>query len=190
MILYRRKNTALSHWKIIRRKIIKRNYEHQCQYFVTIIFHANQISGKDEIAKNECSRAYKSSGMQVSNDAIQGGAMTRNRSSKDTRDDDPWCGSMGLVWSWDDYCFIRFRCGSFFVGRLLLFFTGRPCLSSFTGSAAPIVKTTEVDARDAEGELSADGLNWLNELGLDWLNSVGLGWLVLNWLNWLGLGLS
>jgi len=34
-----------------------------------------------------------------------------------------------------------------------------PCLSSFTGSAAPIVKTTGVDARDAEGELSADGLN-------------------------------
>jgi len=69
-----------------------------CQsYFMPIIFCTNQISGKDEIANNECSRAYKSSGMQVSNDAIQGVVMTRNRSSKDTRDDDPLCGSMDLV---------------------------------------------------------------------------------------------
>ena len=56
-----------------------------------IIFRANQISGKDEIAKNECNRAYKSSGMQVRNDAIQG-AMTRNKPSKETTilDVDPW----------------------------------------------------------------------------------------------------
>jgi len=41
---------------------------------------------------NECNRAYKSSGMQVSYDTIQGRAMTRNRPSKDTRDDvvNPW----------------------------------------------------------------------------------------------------
>jgi len=51
---------------------------------VPIIFHANQISGKDEIAKNECNRAYKSSGMQVRNDAIQEGVMTRNRPLKET----------------------------------------------------------------------------------------------------------
>jgi len=56
-----------------------------CQsYFIPIIFRANQISGKDEIAKNECNRAYKSSGMQVRNNAIQGRAMTRNRPSKET----------------------------------------------------------------------------------------------------------
>ena len=63
-----------------------------CQsYFMPIIFRANQISGKDEIAKNECNRAYKSSGMQVRNDAIQG-AMTRNKPSKETTilDVDPW----------------------------------------------------------------------------------------------------
>ena len=95
---------------------------------------------------------------------------------------------MDLVWLWDDHCFIRFRCGSFFVGRPLLFFTGRPCLSSFTGGGAPIVKTTGVDARDTEGELSADELNWL---GVDWLNWLGidwLNWLGVDWLNWLGLG--
>jgi len=75
---------------------ISANISYQ-SYFMPIIFRANQISGKDEIAKNECSRAYKSSGMQVSNDVIQGGATTRNRPSKDTRDDDPLCGSMDLV---------------------------------------------------------------------------------------------
>jgi len=36
----------------------------------------------DKIAKNECNRAYKSSSMQVRNDAIQGGMM-RNRPSKE-----------------------------------------------------------------------------------------------------------
>jgi len=42
-------------------------------YFMPIIFHANQISGNDKIAKNECNRAYKSSGMQVKNNTIQRG---------------------------------------------------------------------------------------------------------------------
>jgi len=55
---------------------ISANISYQ-SYFMPIIFRANQISGKDEIAKNECSRAYKSSGMQVSNDVIQGGGRRR-----------------------------------------------------------------------------------------------------------------
>ena len=63
----------------IRQNILKRNNEHQCQsycanhiscqsYFAPIISRPS-----DEIAENACNRAYKSSGMQVNNDAVQGG---------------------------------------------------------------------------------------------------------------------
>jgi len=56
--------------KKINTKDDKENDEYQCQsYFAPI-----RSQPGDQFANNQCNRAYKSSGMQVGNDAIQGGS--------------------------------------------------------------------------------------------------------------------